>query len=124
MKNYEVNSVSVTLHHGKVHLTEDQANARRHALKTVSRKAGIYELRGPTSFKRREIFGYDGAINKALMLEVDPTQEKPKAASKARTEPVRRSAPTKKSGSSRKKVKTTVATTPEPTLEPTPEPTK
>src|SRR5262245_21246394 len=71
MKTYKVTAMSVTLHRGLLRLTPEQAARRTHALKLVANMPGVYELIGPTCFKRGEVFGHDSDANKALLQEME-----------------------------------------------------
>lgn len=78
MKEYEA-TASVRLHAGRVRLTPEQHKPRAHALKHVSKD--VYELEAPVQFKRGEVFGYDGAVDKVLASQM--TERAGKAARKA-----------------------------------------
>lgn len=70
MNQYEVTAIAVNINAGMVKLSQSQANSRRHLLKPVM--DDVYEVISPVQFKRGETIGYDGAINKALLLEIAP----------------------------------------------------
>lgn len=62
----------ITLHSGRVKLTEDQANRRASCLSNDKKggKAGVYNIEKPIQFKLGEVFGYDGEIPKSMLDEV------------------------------------------------------
>lgn len=57
-------------------LSERQAEARRHALKT--RAAGVYEATSPVQFKAGEAIAFAGELPKALASLVEPAADKAK----------------------------------------------
>lgn len=83
MKKYRVEGISVTVHSGVISVTEAQAGKRAHALNSLG--FGRYEVTAPVGFKRGEEFGFNGQINKALLVELadlselsEPKEEGPK----------------------------------------------
>jgi len=77
MKRYVVTGASANFASGVIMLTEEQAKARVHALKDLG--DGYFEVMTTVSFKRGEIVGYDGEVNKALLQLVDEIGEAPSA---------------------------------------------
>lgn len=73
MNQYEVTATAVTINAGMLQLSLSQANRRRHLLKHV--KDDMYEVISPVQFKKGEKIGYDGAVNKALLLEISPVED-------------------------------------------------
>jgi hypothetical protein len=74
MKTYEVTGTYVSVNSGTLRLKPEQAAARAHALKETGKH--LFEVLSPVGFKRGEVFGYDGQINKALLSEVAETGKK------------------------------------------------
>lgn len=70
MNQYEVTATAVTINAGMIKLSQSQANRRKHLLKRVT--DDVYEVISSVQFKRGEVIGYDGAVNKALLLEITP----------------------------------------------------
>ena len=77
MQNYEVTGVYVSVSDGLLRLTPQQASARAHAL--VPEGKNLFRVISATGFKRGEVFGYSGQINKQLASEVEEVGKKPKA---------------------------------------------
>ena len=66
MKEIVVTGKQATLRSGTVKLTTDQAASREHGLEKVEGKKDLYTIIDAVSFKRGEVFGYDGEISKTL----------------------------------------------------------
>jgi len=66
MKEIVVTGKQATLRSGTVKLTADQAASREHGLEKLEGKKDLYIITEAVSFKRGEVFGHDGEINKAL----------------------------------------------------------
>lgn len=84
MNRYEViNPKGVTLHSGVLQLSKGQASARTYALSSL--KDDLYLIEKPVQFKCGEVFGYDGEVSKALLVEIEPVEKaKAKPAKKAK----------------------------------------
>jgi len=74
MKQFQVEAVSVTINAGVLELSLSQAQRRKHLLKLI--KDNQYEVLSPVQFKRGEKFGYGGDVNKLLMTEITPIEDK------------------------------------------------
>ena len=79
MKRYEVIAPFVLIHAGALQLTDEQALSRKGFL-TRTKKKGVYLVDVPTGFKRGELIGFDGEIDRSLMLDLaekkpDPREE-------------------------------------------------
>lgn len=61
---------------GRLQLSTEQAKARLHNLKHV--KDDIYEIDKPVQFKAGEEIGFDGEINKLLMLDIEEAEAEKK----------------------------------------------
>ena len=71
----KIKTVNITtLSSGNVQLSEAQASPRLHNLKHIN--GDIYEIANPIQFKAGEELGYDGEINKTLMLDLEPAIQK------------------------------------------------
>jgi len=77
MKRYVVTGASANFASGVLKLTKEQAKAREHALEDLG--DGYFEVMTPVGFKRGEIVGFDGEVNKALLQLVDEIGEAPSA---------------------------------------------
>lgn len=75
MTKYEVISASVTLTGGLVCLSDDQVRRRRHLIKAVEGKKGLYRIESPCQFKKGEKILYDGDVGKALLQEIAEEKE-------------------------------------------------
>lgn len=75
MKQYVVIGTAVTFMSGRLALTEEQYRARRHALRPLGEKPGLYEILHPTQFKLGERLGFDGPVNKLLLELVQEIEE-------------------------------------------------
>jgi hypothetical protein len=73
MKSFEVVAAFANVNSGRIALSRTQYEARRHNLEPAG--DGIYKVRSPIQFKRGEIFGYDGEVNKALLQHLEPTDK-------------------------------------------------
>jgi len=68
MKMYEVTATYITLPAGGVvEITDAQADARAHLLKPLEEK-GQYLITTSTGFKKGEVFGYDGHLDKLTAI--------------------------------------------------------
>ena len=67
MKRFKTLKI-LTLASGRLQLSNAQAKPRLHNLKQID--GDIYEIIAPVQFKAGEEIGYDGEINKMLMLDV------------------------------------------------------
>ena len=89
MKTYEVVSDALEIHTGQLRLSAKQYATRRHAL-TETKKAGIYDVKGPVQFKRGEHVGIPGELPKSIAVLVEdiekPKKPETKAEAKAREE--------------------------------------
>lgn len=65
-----VNPEGVTLNSGILALSDTQASARKHRLADLG--DGLFEIKGPVTFKCGELFEYDGDVNRSLALEIKP----------------------------------------------------
>lgn len=82
MKTYTVISpTGVTINGGILLLTDLQAKARTASL--VSLGDGFCEIRQPVQFKCGEVFGYDGEVNKLLLLDMEEVTAQEAAKKKA-----------------------------------------
>lgn len=61
---------------GRLQLSTGQAQARLHNLTHI--KDDIYEIVKPVQFKSGEELGYDGEINKLLMLDIEEAEAEKK----------------------------------------------
>lgn len=77
MRRYIVTGASANFAGGVLKLTKEQAKAREHALEDLG--DGYFEVMTPVGFKRGEIVGFDGEVNKALLQLVDEIGEAPSA---------------------------------------------
>lgn len=69
MNNYEVtNPTGITLHSGVLSLTKAQAASRTYALNNLG--DGLYQVKAPVTFKRGEVFGYDGPLPKSFVAQM------------------------------------------------------
>lgn len=74
---------AITLAVGSVvKLSEKQVNARKHCIKPVDAKKGIYELTEKTQFKTGETFGYEGELPKTLARFVEEESKAKKTSNK------------------------------------------
>lgn len=76
MNEYQVLGESVTLHSGLVLLTEAQYKSRSFAV-SATEEEGVYQVEKPVSFKRGEVFFYDGHLNKLQADLLDEPVAKP-----------------------------------------------
>ena len=96
MKKFVViNRTGISIHTGLVQLDEKQAARRSGKLAAVKDRPGVYEIKSPTMFKCGEKFGYDGAISKAMMTEIEDetAAEKRKQEEAKKAEEVKPAAP-------------------------------
>lgn len=72
MQRYKVIHQPVTLFAGILDLSTEQAAPRLQSLDDLG--SGLYQIRHgqSVSFKCGEAFGYDGAVNKALLQQITP----------------------------------------------------
>lgn len=68
MKRFEVIGGFANFAGGILYLTVDQARSRIHALEDMG--DGFFEILSPVTFKRGELVGYDGDVNKVLLQEI------------------------------------------------------
>lgn len=73
MKQYSVEERSVTISSGILLLSNDQAEARTTHLENLG--DGLYQVNQPVQFKRGEIFGYDGDVNKDILQQIKVVKE-------------------------------------------------
>lgn len=73
MITYHVTGSFVTINSGKVTLTESQAKRRSHAIKALG--GCVYEVVRSIGFKRGEVFGFDGEVNKKLLQSMKTEEE-------------------------------------------------
>lgn len=71
MKRYKIISTA-NFGSGRLKLSDSQAKARLHNLKHI--KDDIYEIVKPIMFKTGEEIGFDGEINKLLMLDIEEAE--------------------------------------------------
>lgn len=72
MKTYKVIGACASFMSGVLRLTEEQYQARRHALNPVG--GVLYQVVQPTGFKQGEILGYEGEVNKTLLQDITPIE--------------------------------------------------
>lgn len=72
MKTYKVIGAYASFMSGVLRLTEEQYEARRHALHPVG--GDLYQVVQPTGFKQGEILGYEGEVNKTLLQDITPIE--------------------------------------------------
>lgn len=68
MKKYRVSGPYAGFMSGVLQLTKEQYGQRLHAL--VPLGDGLYRVTAPTGFKRGEVIGFEGEVNKALVQEI------------------------------------------------------
>lgn len=73
MDTFRVDAVSVTIRAGIVEL--DEAQAKRRAGFISKNEDGSYTVNAPIGFKKGEVFGYDGEVNRAMLTLVSPLGE-------------------------------------------------
>lgn len=73
MKKYVVIGAYASFMSGVLMLTREQYKAREHALEPLSED--LYNVIQQTGFKRDEIVGFDGEVNKALLQDITPMPE-------------------------------------------------
>lgn len=76
MKKYVVIGAYASFMSGVLMLTREQYKAREHALEPLGED--LYSVIQQTGFKRDEIVGFDGEVNKALLQDITPMPEAPK----------------------------------------------
>ena len=75
MKVYTAAAV-ITLHEGRVQLTQEQARRRKSQITSKrNQKSGTYSIVKPVQFKVGECFGYDGEIPKAMLEQLEPEDD-------------------------------------------------
>jgi|GEM_PF-2334250 len=85
MKNYEIIGTFANFSPpGKLELSDEQYDARKHALKETGKK-GVYEILSKVQFKRGERIGWDGEPSKMLLKNLEVSQE-PKPVDEAKVE--------------------------------------
>lgn len=72
MQRYIVIAIMAGFNSGILELAPEQASSRSHALASLGE--GLFEIREPVQFKRGEIVGYDGDVNKALLQLIEPVE--------------------------------------------------
>ncbi len=72
MKTYTVIGAYASFMSGVLKLTEEQYKARKHALNPVG--DSLYQVVQQTSFKKGEILGYEGDVNKTLLQDITPVE--------------------------------------------------
>lgn len=73
MKKLIVIGISANFHTGVLLLSDEQARARSYALKTLG--DGLFEIVSPVQFKRGEVVGFEGPVNKAQLQEIQEIKE-------------------------------------------------
>lgn len=68
MKKYMVSGPYARFMSGVLRLTEEQYRSREHALDPLG--DGRYRITAPTGFKRGEVLGFDGEVNKDLLQDI------------------------------------------------------
>jgi hypothetical protein len=64
-----------TFNAGVLELSEEQYQARAHLLEPIKDRPGFYNILKPTGFKRGEVLGFSGEVNKALAKDLSPSSE-------------------------------------------------
>jgi hypothetical protein len=74
MQKFEVTGPVVNLFHGLIELTESQAHARAFALEETE-EPNVFSIKKPISFKKGEVFSFDGEPGKAARQMLESVDE-------------------------------------------------
>jgi hypothetical protein len=69
MQLFQITSPFVQFHSGALRLTDEQARVRLGSI-TPTKEKGVYLIDSPVGFKRGEVIGFDGEMNRMLQLEL------------------------------------------------------